>query len=230
MVRVPKAVGECFEREADTPMKARSILRLLLATSLFIASLGVRVMAQQATGAGTSATPGQPATQAPAPPSVPGSHPTLADFGWLAGRWQGTWGPRLAQQTWTLPRAGVMLGTFQLAEGDKTLVLELFALVEDTSGITLYLRHFTPALTPWEKPGPTALRLETADAKSIVFVNLVDGEPKQATITRIDTDTYVSRSEIVPDKGDPQVTEITYHRVSDGTPPKRHGPKSKAAQ
>lgn len=212
------------------PMKARSFLHLILATSLFIASLGAPLMAQQATGAGTSSTPGQRATQAPGASSVPGSQPTLADLSWLAGRWQGTWGPRLAQQTWTLPRAGVMLGTFQLAEGDKTLVLELFALVEDASGITLYLRHFTPALTPWEKPGPTALHLETADAKSIVFVNPVDGAPKQDTITRIDTDTYVSRSEIVPDKGDPQVTEITYHRVFEGTPPKRHGSKSKAPQ
>jgi len=121
-----------------------------------------------------------------------------------------------------------MLGTFQLAEGDKTLVLELFTLVEDASGITLYLRHFTPSLTPWEKTGPTALHLETLDAKSVVFVNPVDGEPKQDVITRIDTDTYVSRSEIVPDRGDPQVTEITYHRVFDGLPPKHHGSKSKA--
>lgn len=121
-----------------------------------------------------------------------------------------------------------MLGTFQLAEGDKTLVLELFALVEDPDGVKLYLRHFTPSLTPWEKLGPTALNLESADAKSIVFVNRVDGEPKQDSITRIDVDTYVSRSEIVPEKGDPQVTEIIYHRVFDGPPPKHHGSKSNA--
>jgi len=121
-----------------------------------------------------------------------------------------------------------MLGTFQLAEGDKTLVLELFTVVEDTNGIKLYLRHFTPSLTSWEKPGPTTLNLETADANSIVFVNTVDGEPKQDVITRVDVDTYISRSEIVPEKGDPQVTEITYHRVFDGPPPKHHGSKSKA--
>jgi hypothetical protein len=202
-------------------MKARNTLYIVLAGSLAIAQFPVRLKAQQPIGTGTQVTPDQRAPQAPA------SKTTLADLSWLAGRWQGTWGPRLAQQTWTAPKAGVMLGTFQLAEGDKTLVLELFTLVEDSDGIKLYLRHFTPSLTPWEKSGPTALNLETADAKSIVFVNAVDGEPKQDIITRIDTDTYVSRSEIVPDKGDPQVTEITYHRVFDGPPPKHHGSKPK---
>jgi hypothetical protein len=200
-------------------MKAPNTLHLVLAGSLAIAQFPLRLTAQQPTD--TQATTVERAPQAPA------SKATLAELSWLAGRWQGNWGPRLAQQTWTAPKAGVMLGTFQLAEGDKTLVLELFTLVEGSDGIKLYLRHFTPSLTPWEKPGPTALNLATADANSIVFVNAADGEPKQDVITRIDTDTYVSRSEIVPEKGDPQVTEITYHRVSDGPPPKRRGSKSK---
>jgi hypothetical protein len=203
-------------------MKGLNTRHLVLAGSLLVAGSPVQLAAQQPVGAGT---PGAPAQRAPQAPTL---KPTLADLSWLAGRWQGTWGPRLAQQTWTAPKAGVMLGTFQLAEGDKTLVLELFTVVEDTNGIKLYLRHFTPSLTPWEKPGPTALNLEAADAQSIVFVNAVDGEPKQDVITRIDVDTYISRSEIVPEKGDPQVTEITYHRVFDGPPPKHHGSKSKA--
>jgi hypothetical protein len=204
-------------------MKARNTTCLIRVVWLFLA-MALPATGQQPSGAGTSVTPAQ---HKPEAATAPPSKTTLADLSWLAGRWQGAWGPRLAQQTWTAPRAGVMLGTFQLAEDDKTLVLELFTLVEDSSGITLYLRHFTPSLTPWEKPGPTALHLETADAKSIVFVNPFDGEPKQDVITRIDTDTYVSRSEIVPDQGDPQATEITYHRVFDGPPPKRHGSKTK---
>jgi len=207
-------------------MKARNAARLIPVVSLLIAATSLPGTGQQPTGAGTSATLEQHTTETASAPAAASSR--LADLSWLAGRWQGSWGPRLAQQTWTAPKAGVMLGTFQLAEGDKTLVLELFTLVEDASGITLYLRHFTPSLTPWEKTGPTALHLETVDAQSIVFVNPFDGEPKQDVITRIDADTYVSRSEIVPDKGDPQATEITYHRVFDGPPPKHHGSKPKA--
>jgi hypothetical protein len=115
----------------------------------------------------------------------------------------------------------MMLGTFQLAENDKTLVLELFSLVEDSDGIKFHLRHFTPSLVAWEKPGPTVLNLTSADPKIIVFENPTDGEPKRTVLTRIDADTYISRSEIVPRQGDAQVTEITYRRQKD-TPPPRH--------
>jgi hypothetical protein len=115
----------------------------------------------------------------------------------------------------------MMLGTFQLAENDKTLVLELFTLVEDSDGIKFHLRHFTPSLVAWEKPGPTVLNLTSADPKIIVFENPTDGEPKRTVITRIDADTYISRSEIVPRQGDTQVTEITYRRQKDNPPAHR---------
>jgi hypothetical protein len=137
---------------------------------------------------------------------------TLADFAWLAGRWQGVWGPRIAQQVWMPAKSGTMVGTFQLAENGETLVIELYTLVEKPDGIEFYFRHFTPALVPWEKSDPTILKLASADSKTIVFENPVNGQPKRAVIRRIDADTYVSRSEIVPDKGDMQIVEITYHR------------------
>ena len=101
------------------------------------------------------------------------------------------------------------MGTFQLEENDKTLVLELFTVVDEPDGIKFHLRHFTPSLVAWEKPGPTILDLASADAKSVVFENPVDGQPKRTTITRVD-----------PEKGDPQVTEITYRRQKDSPPPK----------
>jgi hypothetical protein len=153
--------------------------------------------------------------------TAPAPKTTLADLAWLAGRWQGSWGPRLAQQVWTAPKAGVMMGTFQLAENDKTLVLELFTVVEEPGGIKFHLRHFTPSLVAWEKPGPTVLNLASADPKSIVFENPLDGQPKRTILTRIDADTYVSRSEVVPEKGDVQVTEITYRRQREAPPARR---------
>jgi len=199
------------------------ILGILL---LLSATLHHSTLAQQAAGAGATSPPVEtlPLASSQAPKT------TLSDFGWLAGRWQGAWGPRVAQQIWTAPQAGVMLGTFQLTEGDKTLVLELFTLVEETDGIRLYIRHFTPALVAWEKTGPTMLRLQSADAKSIVFVNTVDGQPKQSVITRVDPDTYSSHSEIVPEKGDSQVTEITYHRATDGAIAKHKEKKPKSSK
>lgn len=199
---------------------------LALGIVLALAVAAVWTPAQQPIGAGTSNGPVAQPT-----PSTELHKPSLADFAWLAGRWQGSWGPRVAQETWSAPKAGVMLGTFQLAEGDKTLVLELFTLVEGPNEIEFHLRHFTPALIAWEKPGPTVLNLTSIDAKSATFENPIDGQPKRAIFTRTDADTFVSRSEIVPEKGDTQVTEITYHRQFDGPPPKQHKEKkSKPSQ
>src|SRR5208282_1708480 len=184
-----------------------------------------RASGQQPTGAGTQTAPAQPAAQNPAAVPAAPQKTTLADFAWLAGRWEGAWGPRVARQMWTAPKAGVMLGTFQLAENDKTLVLELFTLVEEPKGIKFNLRHFTPELMAWEKPGPTVLNLASADAKIFVFENPVDGQPKREILTRVDPDTYVARSEIAPDKGDLQATEITYHRQMESAPPKHRSRK-----
>jgi Domain of unknown function (DUF6265) len=205
-------------------------LRLTTTAVASLAAVACPSFAQKPTGAGTPTALAPPvdwtratAAKPPAPdvsqPVDP--KPTLGEFAWLAGRWQGAWGPRVAQQTWTAPKAGVMMGTFQLEENDKTLVLELFTVVEEPDGIKFHLRHFTPSLVAWEKPGPTVLELESADAKSIVFDNPIDGQPKRTTITRIDADTYISKSEVIPEKGDPQITEITYRRQKDALPPKR---------
>ncbi|MGA2511240.1 MAG: DUF6265 family protein [Candidatus Acidiferrales bacterium] len=201
------------------------VIRFLLTLLLALAALRAIAPAQQPVGAGTTGTPVQPATVAPAP--TPKT--TLADFAWLVGRWQGNWGPRVAQQAWMPPQAGVMLGTFQLVENDKTLVLELFTLVETPAGIEFHIRHFTPSLAVWEKTSSTVLNLASADPKTIIFENPIDGQPKHSIFKRTDADTYVARSEIVPEKGDMQVIEITYHRQTDGVPAKRHGKKPQAA-
>jgi len=219
---VPTDVGGWRDCEENLPpMTARSASRVILTAALLLAALPRKLAGQQTNGTGAVSQKSADGAAISAP------KPALADFAWLAGQWEGTWGPRVAQQTWTAPRAGVILGTFQLTEGNKTLVLEFFTLVEDSGGIRLYLRHFTPLLNPWENSGPAALDLQSADAKSIVFVNPTDGQPKQDVITRIDADTYVSRSEIVSQKGDTQATEITYHRVFGGPSTTHHNKKSK---
>jgi hypothetical protein len=198
-------------------------ITLFLQATIPLAALG-----QHPTGAGTPPAADPPADSSAAAPAVAATNnsisvpkATLADFAWLAGRWQGSWGPRVAQQVWTAPKAGVMMGTFQLAEDDKTLVLELFTVVEGPDGIKFHLRHFTPSLVAWEKPGPTVLNLASADPKTIIFENPLDGQPRHTIITRIDADTYIARSEVVPDKGELQATEITYHRQKEAPQARR---------
>jgi len=184
-------------------------LRMACTAVCLLAALPLAARAQKPAGVGM-----QSATAAaPAPPQTPTpATPTLTDFAWLEGRWRGDWGPRVAEQAWFAPKARVMTGLFRLVEGDKTLVLELFTLLEKPDGIDFFFRHFTPELVPWEKSGATVLNLTSLDAKKADFENPANGLPKHAILIRVDADTYTARSEIIPETGDPQVIEITYHR------------------
>jgi hypothetical protein len=184
------------------------------ATILLLSALSLPAWAQKPTGAGAQAAAAQTVTSpsSPAPAPAPAPKAKLEDLAWLGGRWRGEWGPRIAEQTWFAPKAGMMVGTFRLVENDKTLVIELFTLVERPDGIDFYFRHFTPELVPWEKSEATLLKLSSLDPKKVDFENPINGLPKHAIFLRLDADTYISRSEVVPDKGDAQVTEITYHR------------------
>lgn len=152
----------------------------------------------------------------------------LSDFGWLAGDWQGVWGPRIVEQTWMAPKAGQMTGIYRVLENSKALVVELFSLLDTSEGIEFRFRHFTPELTPWEKDGPTQLRLASLDSKNAVFENPSAGQPKRALFIRVDPNTYISRSEIVAEDGSIQVTEITFHRLNIPSPPAAPKKGSKA--
>lgn len=138
---------------------------------------------------------------------------TVGDLRWLEGTWRGEWGPRVAQQVWMAPQAGVMTGVFSLMETDKVLVIELFTILQTPGGVEFNIRHFTPELNAWEKGDPTRLTLASFDNTNFEFDNAVDGKPKKYTFSRTDADTYVSRAEILPDTGEQQVIQITYHRV-----------------
>jgi Domain of unknown function (DUF6265) len=171
--------------------------------------------AQQSAGAGSQSQAGSvAASEAAAPPTPPQAlqGPKLSDFAWLEGRWRGEWGPRVAEQVWMAPKAGMMLGDFRLVENDKVLVVEFFTLVEKSAGINFYFRHFTPELVPWEKSDATLLNLASAEPRKLDFENPANGKPKQVVFNRIDADTYTWHSEINPENGDPQIIEITYHR------------------
>jgi hypothetical protein len=142
---------------------------------------------------------------------------SLPEFSWLEGKWLGNWGPRVAEQTWLEPRAGEMTGLFRVTENDKTLVLELYSLLETAGGVEMRLRHFTPTLVPWEQSAISVLRLTSLD-EGAVFDNTVAGQPKRLTLTRVDPDTYLLKTEIASGGEGNQVTEIHFHRAGAAAP------------
>jgi Domain of unknown function (DUF6265) len=192
--------------------KMTATLALAFGTLLAFPEFCGSAAVQQPAGSGAQATKSQTQAATPAPGAVPAPKSAIANFAWLEGRWQGEWGPRVAEQVWLAPKAGEMVGLFRLVENDKTLVIELFTLVEKDGGVNFYFRHFTPELLPWEKSDATVLHLGDFDANKFDFENPVNGMPKRAILTRLDADTYVARSEIIPESGETQVIEITYHR------------------
>lgn len=201
--------------------------KVALAAALVLLSFAAGAPGQEPIDSATQTLPSSAAAAASPFPSAPRPRPALADFAWLAGEWRGTWGPRLAVEAWTPPHAGVMLGSFQLSENGKTLVLELLSLTENDGTLKLHIRHFTPSLAAWEKQDPVTLNLQHADATIAIFANPADSEPKTATFTRLDADTYVSRFELTSEKSDPHITQIVYHRQTSASPPTRskHKPK-----
>lgn len=135
----------------------------------------------------------------------------VSDLDWLAGRWVGKWGPRSAEQVWTSPEAGLMLGAFRVFEDHHTLLVELFTLEQKNDGVELHFRHLTPDLVPWERTA-TELTLQSYDSKKWVFLNSTNGQPRRSIIIRVDPDTYTMRSEISSGDGPMRVVDITFHR------------------
>lgn len=194
--------------------RTRTALVLVFVCGVLLTAVG---WPEAARAQSISASPAQAAQMlAPVPPqatsSATAAKSALDNFAWLEGRWRGEWGTRVAEQIWLGPKGGEVLGVFRLVEGDKTLVLELFTLVEKSGGVDFYFRHFTPQLLPWEKTDATVLNLAKFDITTFDFENPRDAMPKRSILTRVDADTYIARSELIPDNGEPQIIEITYHR------------------
>lgn len=203
---------------------ARALANALRRCALLLFTLVVLsapALAQQFDGAGTA--PAEPQNGAPAKANHDPAKTALAGFAWLAGSWQGQWGPRVAQQVWMPAQSGTMVGVFQLSENTKTLVVELYSIVSTPRGIELRVRHFTPSLIPWpaDKSGAALLNLKSIDSKSILFENANDGQPKSWLMTRTGPDAFVQKFEIVSKKDQHQVDQIVYHRQPASTPPGR---------
>jgi hypothetical protein len=153
------------------------------------------------------------APQSQATSLAPQKAATLADFSWLAGRWEGPLGPLTAEQVWMAPKNGTMQGFFRLTDSEKTIMIELFTIRETAAGIEFYFRHFSTELKPWEEKEAYHLVLSKSDAGIFRFDNPIVNQLKDAILTHVDADTYISHGDITDANGQPKVIEVTYHRV-----------------
>jgi len=86
--------------------------------------------------------------------------PALTDLAWMAGTWREERGPDVLQERWDPPLGNAMTGTLSWLKEDKATLYEFMLLEEDSSGVHLYVRHFTPGcVSREEKDAPVALQL-----------------------------------------------------------------------
>jgi hypothetical protein len=85
---------------------------------------------------------------------------TLADAGFVAGRWVGDEDGAVSEETWSAPAGDAMLGTWRLVASGKTRVVELLSISAEGGTLVLRLRHFDPGLAAREeKDRPLVLPL-----------------------------------------------------------------------
>lgn len=94
---------------------------------------------------------------------------TIADLAWLAGEWKGDMAGQVAEETWSDPAAGAMMGMFRLLGEKKTSVFEFLLLEEGSDGIQLRFHHVGPGYKVWEKERPLEFRLTAATDKVFTF-------------------------------------------------------------
>jgi len=97
-------------------------------------------------------------------------HSTISDVAWLAGHWVGPALGGEAEEIWSPPKAGSMMGMYRLVRGDKVIFYELLTLAQEGGSLVLRLKHFNPDLTGWEEKQKTVdFRLVGVEAGIVHF-------------------------------------------------------------
>lgn len=76
---------------------------------------------------------------------------TLADATFLEGHWLGTGLGGVAEEMWSPPAAGAMMGVFRSVREGKVFFYEILLVAEEEGSLTLKLKHFDAALKGWEE-------------------------------------------------------------------------------
>ena len=79
----------------------------------------------------------------------------VTDFAWLEGHWQAEALGGTANEIWSAPAGGTMVGMFRLIKDGEAGFYEIFTLTQEGSTVLLRLKHFNADLTGWEEKDET---------------------------------------------------------------------------
>ena len=93
--------------------------------------------------------------------------PALSDIAWMSGSWNGTALGGRAEEHWSVPLAGTMVGMFRLEGKGQTRVLE-FLVIEEKDGVVTYrFKHFKPDYQSWEDEPLDFTLVEATEGRAV---------------------------------------------------------------
>jgi len=132
------------------------------------------------------APPGAPAETAAE--EEPGAEPSIEDFAWLVGQWQGEALGGVAEEVWLAPAGGAMSGMFRTVSDGAIDFYELFTIAEPE--LDLRLKHFGADLVGWEAQEEVVtfpfVRVSPAEAvfEGLVFRRIAEDRIQAVVETR----------------------------------------------
>jgi hypothetical protein len=76
---------------------------------------------------------------------------TLADIGFLDGRWQGTYNGGPIDAAWTAPAGNNIAGFIRMMKDGKATLYEIFAFEQTENGPVAMVKHFRPGMISVEE-------------------------------------------------------------------------------
>ena len=113
--------------------------------------------------------------------------PTVAQVGWMAGCWEQAAGPRLIEEQWMRPRAGLMLGVSRTVVGDSLREYEQVALFQRGA-------HLVYAATP-ARQAPAEFASTAVSDSAVTFENPAHDFPQRIIYRRRGADSLLARVE-----------------------------------
>jgi|TARA_B100001971_G_C18251136_1_gene578315 hypothetical protein len=81
---------------------------------------------------------------------------TVGDVAWIAGHWGGEAFGGIAEEVWSGPAGGSMVGAYRMIRGEKVVFYELQTIVEQDNSLVFRLKHFNADLSGWEEKEASA--------------------------------------------------------------------------
>jgi len=119
-------------------------------------------------------------------PAIACIQASVDQLGWISGTWRGELFGAQAEEIWSEPAGGHMIGAFRLYGDEGPRVFEFFSISDDAESghVMLRFKHLTPAgLEPWEKEAPLEFGLVSLEGQRAEFLAMSEEQTSVRKMT-----------------------------------------------